>query len=101
MRSGIVLLGAVVALVGCRSESFHLPARIHIEDVVADLFGTFTHAAVVEETATDPVRPGSIQPGINIELNRGYRQALFAPPPAAVRFHVHVPSDPRLRFGIA
>jgi len=101
MRGRSVLLGALMALAACRSDSFRLPARIHIEDVVADLSGIFTHAAVTEEVAADPVRPGSIQPGINIELNRGYRQALLAPPPAAVRFHAHVPSDARLRFGIA
>src|SRR5437016_464764 len=98
-RFGPVIVVAMVA--GCRSAPFDLPARIHLERVVADLSGTFTREAVVSEAPTDPVRPGGIQPGLNIELNRGYRQALLAPPPAAIRFRAHVPADARLRFGIA
>src|SRR5207244_5856931 len=98
-RLGVVFVVAMLA--GCRSGPFALPARIHLERVVADVSGTFTREAVVSESPTDPVRPGGIQPGLNIELNRGYRQALLAPPPAALRFRAHVPADARLRFGIA
>jgi arylsulfatase A-like enzyme len=100
MRRLVLLVAALVAS-GCQSDPFRLPERVRIEQLVADLSATFNHAAVTDELAANPVRTGAVEPGFGIELNRGARAALLAPPPATLRFHVHVPGDARLRFGMA
>ncbi|MFN8542818.1 MAG: sulfatase [Candidatus Binatia bacterium] len=73
-----------------------LPARMAVEDVVADLQATFRRDAVVAEDPAAPVRVGNVVP----RLLGGYRRAIVAPPASAVRFRVHVPAGAALRFGV-
>jgi arylsulfatase len=100
-RRGLaVVLGVGLVVPACRRDPFRLPERIRVEELVADLSGTFTPAAVAEQSPADPVHAGGIQPGVAIEIDGGDRAALIAPPPSRMRFQVHVPPDARLRFGV-
>jgi arylsulfatase A-like enzyme len=96
-----VALGIVaLALLWPRGE-FQLPARMPVEELVADLGTTLDHATVVAQRADAPVRIGGLTPGHGYEVNGVWRRALLASPPSLVRFRVHVPPDARLHFGVA
>jgi choline-sulfatase len=84
-----------------RPGEFRLPARIAVEEVVADLSAHVDPADVVAQAPGDPVRAGGVQPGLALELDGGWRQALLAPPPSRVRFRAAIPDGAALRFGIA
>jgi arylsulfatase A-like enzyme len=98
--AGLALAALAVAL-GARRGEFALPARIRIENPVADLLATVRPEAVAEQPADDPVAVGGLTPGHALVVEASYRRALIVPPPSQVRFRTRVPPGARLRFGIA
>ncbi|HZP40948.1 MAG TPA: sulfatase [Candidatus Binatia bacterium] len=77
-----------------------VPARIRLEERVADLGAAFRHADVSEERVDDPVRMGGIQPGDHFSAAGAYRAGIVAPAPARIRFRLRVPPRAKLAFAI-
>jgi arylsulfatase A-like enzyme len=108
MRGRLVLGAALAATLGVGVFAWRrpwepglaVPARIAIEDVVAELPPAPDRAAVVAEDAGDPIRAGRLEPGETLR-GAGARPALVTPPPARVRWQVAVPADAALRFAVA
>ena len=98
---GVATAGVLALLVWWhRSGDGHrLPAALSIAVPVADLSAAFERSAVVEEAASDPVRPGVIRPGEPLRGN-GPRTCLVAPPRSRIRFAVGAPPGAALRFAI-
>ncbi len=83
-----------------RATEFRLPARIAVEQVLADLAASVDATAVVGEPADAPVRLGEVEPGDSL-TGAGARPALLTPPPSRLRFRVDAPPGGVLRFSVA
>jgi arylsulfatase A-like enzyme len=110
VRQAVVILGVALALGGIlsgrgthgpppREHDRRLAPRMRIEEAVVNLVATFDRSAVAGETAEAPVRVGRLEPSRAPGVNAPHRRAIIAPPPARIRFAVHVPDDAVLRFG--
>jgi arylsulfatase A-like enzyme len=97
--AALAAAGAVLHLLS-RPSADRLPARLTIEEPVANLSAAFAQEAVVAERAGDPVVRDGLQPGAALAVSGAHRQALVAPPPSRLRFRVRVPPGARLRFGV-
>jgi arylsulfatase A-like enzyme len=98
-RLGLALV--LVAAIGAgvwwarRPREFVLPAEIRIETALRDLSTTLEAAAGTDGS----VRAEGLQPSPYMDGPGGYRRALVAPPPATIRYRLHVPPGGALRLG--
>jgi arylsulfatase A-like enzyme len=98
--AAVVLAGVLLVARWRAWREFRLPEELRVEEVTADLSATLDPKTVVEDSAADHVRMGTLKPGHDYDVHESARPAIVAPPPARLRLGTHVPPDATFRFSI-
>src|SRR5215468_1676030 len=94
---GGVCLLVICVLAGCGRDS--LPPQFTIEHIVAELAPPLSQDVVVDASNPGAVRRALLQPG-ELGTPGAPREAQVAPAPTRLRFHVEVPPDAVVHFGV-